>query len=799
MKNNKFAAFDSKLGKVIIGISEILLFISVFSVILYIIFSNTNYSSVNNTLSNQRIFEIESGWERVLPDGTREEVNFPCTFPVEKGEEVVFENTLPMNVESHDYLGVRVLHQSLDIYIDGERRGGYLQDSDGIYRADYASSDTYLKIESSDSGKTIRLVFNNVKGKNHGYKPVYYGEQNAIVSNYLKINGSSFVVAIFFGVLGILTIIAGLILRVVSKGTICVDFLGWSLFLICLWDLTQSEFRDVLFANIKAISILPAICLLLFPVALALYFNQITKNRFRALFSVYSIIVFAFFAVRLVLQVNRVADFYQSLPIVFTLMYSLMFCMFVCMYIDRKRGLLGEYRTVFIGLVGMAVIGMGQLYVFIFHSGTPDGTFLCVGVCVFVLFSMIQAIKSVLHMKYEKEAAIRTANIKTQFLANMSHEIRTPINAVLGMNEAILRESHEENIIGYSSDVDHAGHLLLSLINDILDFSKLESGKMNLVSAEYNLRELLISSLNLNERKASDKNLKIELDIDENLPMYLCGDEVRIQQIINNLFSNSIKYTETGTVGMRVFGSNDGRNIDLNIHVFDTGMGIKEEDKGKLFSAFQRLDEKKNQKIEGTGLGLAITYQLVKLMNGDITIDSVYGEGSTFKVVIPQVITKIDKIGKITLENCSEHSAHKATHDLFKAPECKILVVDDVLVNLKVVQSLLRKTEICVDAVSTPAKCLELVKENKYDVILLDHMMPEKDGIEVFKEMKSFGDYINKDTPVIMLTANAIAGAKEEYLDVGFSDYISKPFSVLNLQTTLLKYIPAEKVTRLGE
>lgn len=788
LKNN------NRLWKTLGSIAECLLVLLLVCLVYYIYYQNHDYDSKNNELSSLHVSQIEDGWERVYPDGTRKPFSIPSSIKEAPGTVIVLETTLPNDIDGHDWLGIRIVHQFVNIYIDGELRDSYFQDEDGIYRVDIASVNKYSMLYETDRGKTLTLEFFRDTGSTRDFKEVYYGQKVGIIVKYMRMNNVSLVISFAFGLVGIFVMVLGLGIRIATKGEICIDYIGCSLLVICLWALTQSEFRDFFFANIKGISIVPSISLLLFPIPLAFYFNSVTHRRYQMMFTIYSSTALLFGVAVIFLQMFRITDFYEVLPAVFTFIYLLMLCMLICIFKDRKLGYLKEYISVFYGLVGMALIGLGQVFTFIVKTSNPDGIYMCFGVFVFVIFAIIQAIKSILLINSQKQAAIRTADIKSRFLANMSHEIRTPINAVLGMNEAILRESTEENILGYASDVDHAGHLLLSLINDILDFSKLDSGKMTLVPSQYNLRTLLISTINLITGRAHDKNLELKLEIDSNLPLKLIGDEVRIQQVITNILTNAVKYTERGSVTLKVFGKSDGKDITLNFYVTDTGMGIKEEDKSRLFSAFSRLDEKKNQKIEGTGLGLAITYQLVNLMGGEISIDSEYGKGSTFMVSIPQVVADIEKLGLISLENCSEHSAKKASHDLFRATGCKILIVDDVAVNLKVASSLLKSTGLDIDSAQSGDEGLELAKKKKYDVILLDHMMPVKDGIEVFREMKSYGEYINSDTPVIMLTANAVSGAKEEYMSEGFADYISKPFSVNEMQVTLLKYLPKEKV-----
>ncbi len=377
----------------------------------------------------------------------------------------------------------------------------------------------------------------------------------------------------------------------------------------------------------------------------------------------------------------------------------------------------------------------------------------------------------------------------------MSQETRTPINAVLGFNEAIIKESKEENIVSYARDVEGAGNLLLSLINDILDFSKLDSGNVSISQAPYSVKGLVIACYNLVERLAREKNLKLVVQVDETMPSELLGDDTRIVQIITNLLTNAIKYTRNGRIGLKVYcESVTDKFADLKIEVSDTGIGIKEEDKSRLFNVFSRLENDVNATIGGKGLGLAIVGRLVNLMDGTIEVASTYGLGSVFTVTLPQGISDQKPVGKLDNDTFKPQGPENGKQDLFTTGDVKILAVDDVLVNLKVVQSLLKKTGIEIDTAISGEECIKKARATKYDVILLDHMMPGKDGVETLHEMKADPECKNTDTPVIVLTANAIHGAREEYLRQGFSDYLSKPIALKDLEAMLLKYLPEDKI-----
>ena len=384
---------------------------------------------------------------------------------------------------------------------------------------------------------------------------------------------------------------------------------------------------------------------------------------------------------------------------------------------------------------------------------------------------------------------------KSDFLSNMSHEIRTPINAVLGLNEMILRESHDDVISNYAKDIENAGKSLLSIVNDILDFSKIEAGKLEIVPTNYDLSSSVNNIVNMISKRAADKNLALNVDIDPNCPHFLYGDDVRLGQCCLNILTNAVKYTNEGSVTLSIRGKKvDYSHVMITFHVIDTGIGIRDKDIPKLFTAFQRIDEERNRTIEGTGLGLNIVQSLLTLMNSHLEVESSYGKGSDFHFSVLQGVIDWDPIGDFketyrkSLENTIEY------HELFTAPRAKILVVDDTELNLTVVRGLLKQTKVQIDTVLSGYDALESVKKQHYDVIFLDHRMPGMDGIETFNNMLKLQDNQSKGVPVIALTANAVSGAKEMFLSAGFSDYITKPIESKKLEEMLEKYLPPELI-----
>ena len=400
----------------------------------------------------------------------------------------------------------------------------------------------------------------------------------------------------------------------------------------------------------------------------------------------------------------------------------------------------------------------------------------------------------------EMAVAADVANAaKSEFLSQMSHEIRTPINAVLGMNEMILRDCVDEQILKYAERVRTAGLSLLNIISDILDFSKIEAGKLDIVPNEYELTSLVNDVVNLVMHRVDEKGLSLRVTVDPDTPHALFGDEIRIKQIITNLLTNAVKYTEKGSVGFLVnFEKRGVDEIVLHVAVADTGIGIRKENIHKLFNAFDRIDNNRARKIEGTGLGLNITAQLLDLMGSKLDVRSEYGEGSVFSFDLVQKVMDWDIIGDYNeaVKRLSLKRSKKKTQ--FTAENAKILVVDDAPMNLDVVMGLLKRTLMQVDSATSGKECIEKVAVNDYDLIFLDHRMPEMDGIETLQELKErFPDKI-KNVPVISLTANAVAGAREIYLESGFSDYLTKPVMSDELEEMLQRYIPEDMITYIA-
>ncbi|MDR2305280.1 MAG: response regulator, partial [Treponema sp.] len=404
-------------------------------------------------------------------------------------------------------------------------------------------------------------------------------------------------------------------------------------------------------------------------------------------------------------------------------------------------------------------------------------------------------------LKKKAEVASRS---KTEFLATMSHEIRTPLNAIIGFSEILLQRQLPEECHADLEKIYNSGSVLLGIVSDILDISKIETGKLELVPVAYTVSSMISDTVNLNLIRIGAKPIEFELTLDPSIPVKLMGDELRVKQILNNLLSNAIKYTHRGKVGLDIkWERGDGDIAILTFVVKDTGQGIKKEDQGKLFARYSQLNMRANRKVEGTGLGLSITMTLTALMGGSISVESEYGAGSVFTVVIRQDIVDNTPIGEDTVENMKRFRSIGSSGDRRKMirtsmPGARVLVVDDVQTNIDVARGLMTAYELTVDGALSGQEAIDLLRagEPRYDIIFMDHMMPEMDGIQATQIIRSTDSDYARKVPIIALTANALAGNRDMFIENGINDFLAKPVEIKKLTAILEKWIPGEKQQR---
>ena len=736
-----------------------------------------------------RIFS--EGWVWLKADGTQEKIEIPGKCGAERNELIVVENVLPDDVQNNMFLCIRSAKQETKIYIDGKLRQEYTTEDSRLFGKVSAVAWVFVELMEEDAGKTIRMELQTDSSYTGAFYDIHYGDRWEIWTQFFRTDGVKLVIGLLMLVLGILSVLIGSILKLIYKKNIEMEYLAWAIFLTAIWILSNSVFRQLLFPSVSVISDMGFFMLMLIPIPFMLYLNSVQGERYKTLYAWMVGLNLADIVLCTVLHVLNIVDFSDTNKIMCVAAGIAILAMMVTLVRDICIGKIKEYKLVAFGILIISLTAVTEIMIYFIWTNQFSGSVMAVGLMFVLIISFINTINNILVMEKEKQEALISNETKGRFLANMSHEIRTPINAVLGMDAMILRECKDENIREYALNIQNAGQTLLSLINEILDFSKIESGKMEIIPVEYDFSSMIHDVVNMIMMRAEDKGLKMYLAVDSSIPYKVYGDEVRIRQILTNLLTNAVKYTKEGSLGLKVSGNKDGEDILLHFVVEDTGIGIKPEDIQKLFARFERIEEDRNRNIEGTGLGMSITMQLLKLMDSELQVESEYGVGSKFAFEVRQKIVCDEPIGD--LEKRIKSQAVQYTYNAtFVAPNAQILVVDDNAINRKVFRNLLKQTKVQVDETESGIECLELVKQKRYDIIFLDHMMPEMDGVETLHNMKKMNDYLCKDTPVIALTANAIQGAKEMYLNEGFDEFLSKPIQPEKLEKMIKKWLPKE-------
>ena len=737
--------------------------------------------------------EYPGEWERITAAGTREPVEVPGKYEAARNEIVVLETLLPETIEHNRYLCFRSAKQEMKFYIDGELRQEYSTSEGRLFGGLSAVAYVFLELDGADAGKTLRVEMQTNSSYTGTFNAVYYGNLMGVWSQIFERYGLELIVAFITLILSIVAVIASIALRFCYRRKVALEYLGWGILVAAVWLITNSVFRQLIFPNLSVINDIPFLMIMLVPLPYLLYINEIQKGRYQKAYNVMEGIVIIDCFLCSVLHITGLCDFADTVAYTSALCIISILLIVSSILLDLGKGYTREYIFVAVGMLGVCVAAFIQIIIYFHRRNLFNGVIIAVGLIFLLVFSSISTIRDIMYMDREKQQALSESESKGRFLANMSHEIRTPINAVLGMNAMIMRESTEDQIREYALDIQNAGQTLLSLINDILDISKIESGKLDIIPAEYDFSSLIHDIMNMIEMKARDKGLALKLSLDERMPSMLWGDDVRLRQILVNLMSNAVKYTEKGSVTLTVRAVVQEDDADLTFRVEDTGIGIREEDMEKLFREFERIEEQRNRNIEGTGLGMSITTRLLERMGSKLQVESVYGKGSVFYFTIRQKIMNHEPIGNLE-QRIQEQALTYSYQVMFTAPEAQVLVVDDNAVNRRVFRNLLKSTRMKVDEAAGGEQCLEFVREKAYDIIFLDHMMPDLDGIETLHRMNEWKQYPCKDTPVIALTANAITGAREMYLKEGFHNFLSKPVNPEKLEKLIMETLPKDKV-----
>lgn len=734
-------------------------------------------------------------WYQIMNNGEKVSVELPGKVEAQKGEVVTLSTVLTEDIIGDEVLCFRPIWQDVEIYIDGELRASYNTKDSRPFGSNSAFRYVFADISDEDVGKELVYKFSSDSKYAGTMRNIHIGDKLGVLGYLVKESGLRTMITVFLLFLSTFCILVCAILKYVYKKSLPLSYLVWTMMFSSIWMLSEIEFRQLVFKNVSVLTCFTYFSLMIIPIPLMIYINEIQGYYYKKLHAIPIVYAGVVLTVCTTLQILNIVDFVQMIPYMHFGIIIAIVITIITIIMDVVKRRISEYAVVGIGICGLLISALTEMILYYIDTSISIGTMLAMGLIFLLVMAIMKTGQDLMRSEKNKQKAIMAREAQAKFLANMSHEIRTPINAVIGMNEMILRESKDKEILDYAGNIKSASNMLLRLISNILDFSKIESGQLELAENKYDVTSMIRDEKLILDTRASEKQLSVMLNISPDIPSKLYGDELRIKQVVTNLISNAVKYTNEGTIELSVgFNYVDADNIKLKISVIDTGIGIKKEDMSQLFDNFKRFDLDKNRNIQGTGLGLSIVKQLVDLMNGNIDVYSEYGKGSKFTITIPQKVMDRRPIGNIDEFMGKSKKINDTQKESFTAPDARILVVDDNLMNLSVIKALLKRTKIKVETASGGRECIEATGNNKYDIILLDHMMPELDGVETLKIIREDYLNLNQNGIIIALTANAVAGCRDMYLKYGFTDYFAKPIEADKLDELLLRYLPSNLI-----
>lgn len=760
---------------------------------------------------NSGTVTILDSWEFTDRDGNTQMYKVPYSFDIEGMDSQSFTTKLPDAILPGSVFAI-LNRSDVKMFIDDSLIYQWKKGEASILGGPPKNSYMFIELKPEYAGKKLTMLKEDPEFSGNLF-PGYVGEKDAVIW-YLTMDSNliQFALSMFLLLLSLMVVITSIVLKRIYKQEINLVFGAMGIFVSACWltvdsfcfqFMTRTRFIDGFMSYICTMSII-------FP--FIVYLNRIQSRRYKKVYAYIALGEIVSMVIFTTLHVTGTKSFSQLLAPIDIVLGIGVLITFIVTLRDLKNPESKSYRTISIGFLLFMISTILEILLINFDITRTEGTSLLVGLYILFVFALIQQIIEINLVQKERNEANEIALARTRFLANMSHEIRTPINSILGMNEMILKENDNPTIANYAKVISESGTILLALVNDVLDFSKIQSGMSEIRNHIYNPRVVHDKICNIAKERAKAKGLEIKIGALTGFPETLYGDGRHIAQVLLNLLSNAIKYTEKGCVTFTSEFRQSEDNCQVIFHVSDTGKGIKSEDLESIFNPFVRKNLKENRNIQGTGLGLSITKQLVELMGGTITVDSVPGKGSTFCVKIPQEITEGQSAEDIEIQDdmfltvfddeydgriaeISEEAASlRGIDENYIAPEARVLVTDDVPSNLIVVKEFLKDTQIILDTAESGREAIKKCKIYTYDVILMDHMMPEPDGIATMHMIREDKESLNRNTPMIILTANAIKGSRDMYFAEGFDNYLSKPVQSSNLLKMVRKYLPQGKV-----
>lgn len=749
-------------------------------------------------------------WEFTDEFGNKEVLTTTIHSDVKNLDIAEYVTILPDTVED-GYVFSILNRSNLKIYVEDECVYEWHKSEAPVIGGPPKNSYLFLNLKSEYAGKHLKLAYEDKNWSGILFEG-FAGPKDAVIRTLQQKAGvPHFVMSVFLLLFSLVIVLTSFGLRWTLKQNINLIYAALGVFVSSCW-LTFDSFEFQFITNTRFIDgFMSYMCTLSLSFPFIIYLDHIQDRRYRRFYSIIALLEGLNIVVFTTLHITNVIMFSDTLLYIDIVVGIGVLGMFLITLYDLRKPVSKNYRITSIGFVLLMVCGIAEIFLIQLKVDRIEGGALLVGLYILLGFAIAQQVTDLKRVQQERNAANAAALAKTQFLANMSHEIRTPINSILGMNEMILRENDNPTVESYAKMISDSGQILLSLINDVLDFSKIQSGMSDIKCGIYNPTRMFEKVAAILEERASAKNINVKISTPVSFPATLYGDEKHIVQILLNVLTNAVKYTDDGSVTFTAECRYEEEKPVLLFYVSDTGKGIRKEDLASIFDPFTRKDMSINRSVQGTGLGLSISQQLAEAMGGKITVDSVFGKGSTFYIEIPQEAkegkaTEADDLDelvnsfRLVKENTIVTDSGIEDDDLsdidenYTVSDVRVLSVDDNNANLIVVQEFLRDTGIRLDSAESGKKAITECTINKYDLILMDHMMPDPDGIKSMHQIREGKDSVNKDTPIIILTANALKGSKAKYLEEGFNNYLSKPVDSKRLLRMIRKYLPTEKV-----
>lgn len=730
--------------------------------------------------------EFKTEWYRVLENGEEVAVQVPGEVPAQRGELVTLTTTLPEDIKGGESIYFSPVWQDVTVYIDGELRVHYDTKDTRPFGINSASRYVFVELEEADAGKELIYQFSSQSKYAGTILKMYIGDDDGIWLHLLQKSATKALVALGLLLSGLCCLIVCGIMRFVYKKRLELRYLAWAIFLCAFWILSELEIKQLWIENMSVMTNASYWCLMLLPIPMVLYMNQVQKGRYRKLYAVNAIYSMTVFLVETALQVFDIMQFGDQILFVHVGIIFTIISVIGTITLDFVKKRIRDYLAVGIGICGFLLLSTIEIILYYMQTKFSNGTLLAVGLMFLLVMASIKTGQDILLAEKKKQQAISAKEAEERFLANMSHEIRTPMNAIVGMTEILLRGDLTEEQKEYLNNIKSSGNALVSIINDILDVSKIEAGKMELVDDVYATRPMLSDIEKIIKTRIGDKPIELLCDVDKDVPDLLYGDGLRIRQIIINLANNAVKFTESGHIKITVKAERtENERMAIFMSVADTGQGIKPEDLKRLFGAFQQVDALKNKGKEGTGLGLTISSQLVEMMGGRLEVRSEYGKGSEFFFTIYQQTVSEDMVWK-----------QEADEDVmnFTAPEAKILLVDDNEVNRKVAVGLLEPLQMQIDTALNGRDALSKIQQKEYHMVFMDHMMPVMDGVEATRRLREMESEYCQGLPVIALTANAMKEAQTLFLEAGMNGFVAKPIVMKQICQAIRQWLPEELI-----